>query len=266
MSRRAGWLRGVVVALAASCGAFSFAVAQTLAKVDSAGNVIDPAIEVEPGGASGTTRTSPAPEPYVDRVLDPGTIKDDGQDAAADRFDTTGWPRSVRVDYSLLWQGGATSGLHQAISLSGFLDTPNYGAISALANFVSNRSDSVVGSTTNGSATSSIWRIDQRALPLNGGWIANHSIGTTSSVSVPLSYGIGRVFLPTTPLEGLAGQWRRQGELEFNLSAGRVGLFNGYAVNGFSQSGGAILAGGGEMRLFGGAGASSRADAAVQLI
>ena len=211
-------------------------------------------------------QSADAAAPYVDRVLDQSTLANDGLGAPVDTYDASGWPRSVRVDYSLLSQRGVGSGLNQAISISGFLDTPNYGAISGLANFVSNRNDSFGSRGASGRATSSLWRIDQRALPLDGGWIANHSLGTTSSFSVPLARSIGRVFLPTTPIEGAAGQWLRPDGLEFNASAGRVGLFNGYDVNGFSQSGGNIFTGGGQMRLFGGAGSASRADAAVQLI
>ena len=246
-NRAALWLPGYLLASVLTVAAAPFAFAQNGPKTT-------------PGAAAESAKS----EPYVDRVLDQGSFKDDGLDAQVDTYNASGWPRNFRVDYSLLSQSGVGSGLQQALSISGFIDTPNYGAISGLANFVSNRSDSRDGFST--SANSNIWRIDQRALPLDGGWIANHSVGTTSTFGVPLARGIGRVFLPTTPIQGLSGQWQRRDGLELNASAGRIGLYSGFAVNGFNQSGGDVLTAGGQTRLLGDVASASRLDAAVQVI
>jgi hypothetical protein len=53
----------------------------------------------------------------------------------------------------------------------------------------------------------STWRVDQRGLPLDGGWRANHSAGEISTPVHLAGAWPGTVSLATTPIRGVGGQW-----------------------------------------------------------
>ena len=168
----------------------------------------------------------------------------------------------MRVDYSLLSQRGASTTLSRAIGVSGFLDTPDYGAVSINANLTQQHLDETGNGLKDNAST---WRIDQRGMPLDGGWRANHSAGDINTGSTSLARGIGRVFLPTTPIRGLGGQWYLGDSIDLNAAAGRTGLFNGLDLAGFQPSGGRVASAGGQFRLPSGT-AGTRSDASFQMI
>ena len=215
--------------------------------------------------------------PYVDRVMDASAVQDNSATLDGRVFDPTGWPRSMRIDYSIFSQTGTGRAITQALGLSGFFETPNYGALSVNANLTFEKVDATSGfsdsSFTNSAASStssiksqgSTWRIDQRGLPLDGGWFANHSAGDISTVSTPMARGLGRVTLPNASIRGLSGQWLRSSEVELNASAGRAGYFSGYDITGFQPSRGSLSTAGTQFRLpapF----SQGRLNAAVQVI
>lgn len=203
-----------------------------------------------------------ADAPYVDRVMDPAALPEEGMALKLSEYNSAGWPRSVRIDYSVFSQRGAGKTDSRAIGVGGFLDTPDYGSLSLNANLVEQRTDETGSRRKNSAST---WRIDQRGMPLDGGWHANHSAGDINTTSTSLARGLGRVSLPTTPIRGLGGQWYLADLMDLNASAGRTGLFSGLDLAGFEPSGGRISSAGGQFRLpFGSAG--SRSDAAFQLL
>ncbi|RYX95347.1 MAG: carboxypeptidase regulatory-like domain-containing protein [Comamonadaceae bacterium] len=205
------------------------------------------------------TGLPPAPAGYVDRVMDDAGPADDALGLKPSEYNAQGWPRSWRVDYSLYRARGTygagtgagaggfgnASSTH-AIDLSAFIDTPNHGSMSIAASQVSQRFNSA-GYLEAGNA--STWRIDQRALPLDGGWYADHAAGDVSTSRTPLARGTGRISLPTAPIRGLAGQWRREDGAELNASAGNTGVFNGIDIAGFETSGGRVATAGAQWRL-----------------
>ncbi len=201
---------------------------------------------------------------YVDQVME-GIEADDRLDLIASMYNETGWPRSWRADYSIFSQSGASRTQSQALGLSAFVETPNYGAISLNANLLSQRVDATGQSVRAGSST---WRIDQRGVPLSGGWRANYSAGDINTVITQLGRGMGRVSLPTSQIRGLSGQWLVGEQIDINASSGKTGLFNGLNVTGFESLGGQISSAGAQVRLAPGNkdGLSARSDAAVQLI
>lgn len=226
------------------------------------------ALAVAGMAATGALAQPPAPaaavppEPYIDRVIEGLSAPDDSSQLQASDYNATGWPRSWHVDYSLFSQNGASDTRQRTLGLGGFLDTPNYGALSVNANLVRQRSDASGNPTFDSSST---WRVDQRALPLEGGWFANHSAGDINTGSTPLARGLGRISLPTTPIRGLGGQWYLGDAASLNAAAGRTGLFNGLDVAGFEPSGGRLASAGAQLRLPLGTG-GGRGDAALQLI
>lgn len=220
------------------------------------------------GGMAGLVATvtlaqATAPPPsdgYIDKVMQ-DVPPDDALQLKVSDYNAAGWPRSWRVDYSLFSQKGVSSNQSRAVGLGGFLDTPNYGALSVNANLVNQRFD-VSGSPVGSSST---WRIDQRAMPLDGGWFANHSAGDINTVNTPLGRGLGRISLPTTPLRGVGGRWYLDDTVDLNASVGRTGLFNGLDVAGFETSSGRVSTAGGQFKLPTASGAG-RSDFAFQAI
>jgi hypothetical protein len=213
------------------------------------------------------TTAQPSPDaPYVDRVMDAAALPEEGLELKTSEYNSAGWPRSLRVDYSVFSQSGAGNTLSRALGLGGFLDTPNYGALSINANLTRQRADATTSNAF--SERASTWRIDQRALPLDSGWRANHSAGDINTGSSSLARGLGRVSIPTTPIRGLSGQWYLADSFDLNAAAGRTGLFNGLDLAGFQPSGGRIASAGAQFRLASSSagGAGSRSDAAFQLI
>ena len=217
-------------------------------------------------GAFGQVRApAPAPAPYVDRVIDASTLTDDSGDAKVGAYNSAGWPRTWRVDYSLISEKSASTMRSHAVGIGGFVDTPNWGAWSLNANLVRQQSDAEGGemrSTGNGGST---WRIDQRGLPLDGGWFANHSAGDINTGSTRLARGLGRITLPTSPIRGLGGQWFQGDSADFNAAAGRTGLFSGFNVTGFEPTHGSVASAGAQFRLPARL-AGGRSDVAFQLI
>jgi hypothetical protein len=215
---------------------------------------------------------------YVDRVLDDSPQAAPVEEPEA-RDGSSGWPRGWTLEGQSTQQSGAVRSRSHSLLFSGHLDTPDHGTFSANLNF--NRDSVPVSGVgvygTTGTPTTQVpytyrngstWRIDQRALPFDGGWFGNNSIGNINMASTPLARGVGRVYLPSLPIEGVALSIERPGQTTFNASAGRLGYFNGISFQGFSSGQGSAAGAGAQTQLSGGQGPSAlgRTDAAVQLI
>jgi hypothetical protein len=201
---------------------------------------------------------------YVDNVLETGPQPQQTSKDEADPADSAGWARSLRLDYSLSSQHGPSPSLMRAIAFSGFIDTPAYGALSLSASLSSQQANGIALDRT-GPGTAA-WRVDQRGMPFNGGWLGDHSAGTISTLTPYLGRSIGRIFLPNAPIYGAAGRWYQGDAIELNAASGTPGLFTGIDVNGFSRSGGRIDSAGGQMRIDNDPQGLSRTDAALQII
>lgn len=204
------------------------------------------------------------PGPYVDRVLETGPQPDTspGDD---DGYDSKGWARSLRFETSLGASRGPTASVSRGIAFGGYLETPDYGTLSIQGNAV----DTAGESSPLGLAprtTTNTWRLDQRGLPLPGGWLANHSAGDINTLVPGLGRGVSRVFLPSTPIAGVGGEWLLDDQAAVNASAGQPGLFSGFDISGFQPSRGQLVTAGAQLRLRGDRNSLSRVDAAVQAI
>jgi hypothetical protein len=188
---------------------------------------------------------APVPAAYEDRVMDAGEQPSLTLDKELGSYNATGWPRGWRVEYSIAHDRNDTSSLTQGLAVSGYLDTPDYGAVSvdAAVNSVRGTAPGLYGQATRR------WRVDQRAMPLEGGWLLSNSAGDIASPQVPLAYGSGRIYLPSSPMEGLSTEWQHGDGTRLNASAGRFGLFNGITVNGFDIARGRIASAGLQHRL-----------------
>lgn len=213
---------------------------------------------------------------YVDRVLDDSPQAEPADEPAPRDI---GWPRGWSVEAQSTHQSGQVRQRSQSLLFSGYLDTPDYGTFSANANLNRDMAPvngvGLIGSTGMPSTvvpyslrTGSTWRIDQRGMPFNGGWFGNNSVGNINMASTPLARGIGRVYLPSLPIEGVAATLEQPGRTSFNASAGRLGYFDGLDFQGFTTGRGSAVSTGAQTQLAGAEGpqAPNRVDAAVQLI
>ncbi|MBC7376934.1 MAG: hypothetical protein H7346_05795, partial [Burkholderiaceae bacterium] len=183
---------------------------------------------------------APVPAAYEDRVMDAGEQPTLALDKELGSYNATGWPRGWRVEYSIAHDRNDTTQLTQGLAVSGYLDTPDYGALSVDAAI-----NSVRGTATGlYSQATRRWRVDQRAMPLEGGWLLSNSAGDIASPQVPLAYGSGRIYLPSSPMEGLSTEWQRGDGTRLNASVGRFGLFNGTSANGFDTARGSVASAG----------------------
>lgn len=192
---------------------------------------------------------------YVDKVLEEGPQP--ALTLTREMAPSSGWPRGWRVEYSLATDTGTPPRTSQGLALSGFLDTPAHGGLSF--NAAVNRTDQG-GDPGRPAETVTLWRVDQRALPLEGGWFANHGVGALSTLQAPMARGFGRIGLPSSPVQGATAEYLRENTTSINASAGRPGVYSGLGVNGFDPARGRLVSAGGQQVLPGQAG-----TAAVQI-
>ena len=226
------------------------------------------------GGALDTLAAEPAPAAYEDRVLDsePQAAVDASEEEPAD----TGWPRGGSVELQSLRQRGVTDTRNETLKLDGYLDTPNYGAFSASLNINRYRNPATAydlsGQTGNlyslAYRNGNTGRLDQRAMPLGNGWFMNNSLGNINTAATPLSRGLGRVVLPSLPIEGVSTTLERGGSTLLNVSAGRLGFFDGLDSQGFTVGRGRAASLGVQQQLTGDQSALGigRTDAAFQWV
>lgn len=226
------------------------------------GGLLSTAVQSAPSTAPAQATPALA---YVDRVIDGFSATDEPLELKFDNFNASGWPRSWRVDYSLLSQKGSTDTQSKTINFSGFLDTPNYGAFSVNSSTIEQKLGSQSTQTLGRGTT---WRIDQRAIPLDGGWRANLSAGDINTGIVPMGRASGRISIPSTQIRGAIGQLALGDIAEINVAKGPAGLFNGLDVAGFEKLEGQLSSLGGQFRLAKSSQdpQASRSDVAFQLI
>lgn len=226
------------------------------------------------GTSMGAAAQTPAAEPYVDRVLDESP---QAAETTEEVHAEEGWSRGGSAEVQSTQQRGILDSSNQSLRLNGYLDTPNYGTLSIDANLNRDRNP-VMQTSSYGNGTpsfssayrnSNTVRIDQRGLPFDGGWIANNSLGDINTGATPMSRGLGRVYLPTLPIEGIGSVVERPGRTSYNASFGRLGFFDGLDSGGFSLGRGTVATAGLQQQLSGSDGnplALNRTDLAFQAV
>ena len=194
-----------------------------------------------------------APPEYEDRLIDDGKLAPDVSDDVYGGHDSTGWPRSFRIQFTT----SSTSRYNvqsneTGLQFGGMLDTPNYGAFSVDANLRTSN-DPNFGS-------GGLFTLWQRGMPMDGGWLGNNALGVFYAPSTDVARQQYRFFLPTIATAGLATEWRQDGNLQLQASAGEPGLFAGVYVPTFESLGGRVANGGVAWRF------SNEWSAAVQMM
>jgi hypothetical protein len=196
-------------------------------------------------------RVSPSPppavnEPYVDRLL-PSSVVDQIDREDEERRDTSGWPRSIRIEVQ--WAESRSSGITtggSGLGLRGTLDTPNFGGLSFDAQ-VGGRQRFVTSTDDNGRAFA--FTLTQLGMPLANGWITNNTLGVTAPSQVPVARQQSRIGLPTRAIEGATTEFVSPDGMLLTGSVGRVGQLEGYPSARFRVTDGDYAAIGGQLPI-----------------
>jgi hypothetical protein len=177
---------------------------------------------------------SPAPPPattYEDRLIEGGNLPPQISSGNTPEVSNEGWPRA----YSISLQAGSTSQNGVDTNYSGLnanaqLDTPNHGAFTL----------DIAGRSNPGSM---FGVVENRRLPLNGGWFASHAAGVVNLQMPSAQRNASRFFLPSTPLFGASSRWEQaRSGLELAGSVGGRGRFNAdAAATGFERAQGRLV-------------------------
>ena len=208
--------------------------------------------------------------PYQDRVLDDGPQKDQDTPDGLLPTDTRGWLRGLDASVGMLRTRGAFASNARTASLQAFADVPNQGSISLTANAtLQQQSASLTGPPV---PSGLIWRLDQRAVPLDGGWMNDRAAGNITTALPPLARAQERISLPTVSLEGLGMHFARDHDVDLNIALGSTDTSSGIPLAatpgaaGAAGTGGGILSAGAQARIDPPAGHDARVDAAWQLM
>jgi hypothetical protein len=167
---------------------------------------------------------------YQDKLMQ-GVASDDAQDQAVNTYDSTGWPRGYSLE--TVWdqrRSAAQRSSSLGLKASGYIDTPDYGSISAQASL--QNAVGAVGAGGN-SKTQNSYVVRQIGMPFDGGWRADNAVGMVNLPAIDLARGSPRLSLPTPGMRGAITQWQQAQGLSLTAALGQSGRFEGYPVAGF---------------------------------
>jgi hypothetical protein len=174
-------------------------------------------------GAQAAAPDAPLPvAPYEDRLIDAGSLAQDGEEAGP-AYDPQGWARYWRVEGVTSYydqQGQITR--ENGARLSGRVDTPNYGALSADA-------------TLRVGPGSFIATLVQRDFAVDGHWRANNGVGVVTTLGIDLTRSQYRFYIPTFAAVGGTTEWIRDDAWQLQASVGEPGNFDGFRLSGFQS-------------------------------
>lgn len=185
------------------------------------------------------------PAAYEDRLIDGGALAPDVSTGLASGHDESGWPRSFRAQ--AIASRVSRDDLDQdenGVRLAGMIDTPNFGAFSLEATLRS--------SDGTGDDSGSMFTLYQLGLPMDGGWLADNALGVSNSPAVDLARSQYRFFVPVMLNNGLATEWRSEGGVQLQASAGEPGQLTGIYVPTFEGLGGRQVSAGAQWNAPGG--------------
>jgi hypothetical protein len=179
--------------------------------------------------AQTATTTAPAADvaPYQDRVMDDLATAADTDNAAEPAYDGSGWPRFVRLEGRLGTEPfDASNRTRAGFAVYGLIDTPNHGSLS------------IDGSHSPHAGRGTL-TLRQRALPLAGGWLANHELGIINTPLPEIARRPSRVLLPSAIVQGIGGAWEQPATgWQIQASHGEPGRLDGQPTSVFRPGSG----------------------------
>ena len=181
---------------------------------------------------------------YVDQVIE-GLEPEVLDDAQTYDYDKTGWSRFLKLETRLGTQPfDEQRSARLGYSAYGVLETPNHGTLSLDGNYAPEDGE---GTLT----------LRQTQMPLGGGWLANHSLGYVDTPAPGITRLPSRVFVPTSILEGISGEWEQPARgWQFQAATGEPGRLEILPATGFQRLPGRRTVLGAQWRL----GADAAAD------
>ncbi len=191
---------------------------------------------VQSAAQSGVTAPGAPPPPpptarYEDRLIDGGTLAADDE-ALGTPYNPDGWARYWRVEGvgSYYDQQGLIT-RENGLRLSGRIDTPQYGALSAEA-------------TARVAPGSFIATLVQRDFAFDNHWRVNNALGVVTTLGIDLTRTQYRFYLPTSAALGATTEWIRDADVQLQASVGQPGNFDGFRLSGFESLQGTYSAAG----------------------
>jgi SdrD B-like domain len=183
--------------------------------------------------ASGT-QPPPAAGAYQDHYIAGGGLSPDISVGDLASSDTSGLARAIRIDgvASVLSQQGpnAPPSFHEdGVIMDAQWDTVSYGAWSL---------DAAARTSNDYDHGNTSFSLHQRAMPFDGGWQADNSLGDINAPLVSVARQQPRFILAQGPMEGFDTEWRGPSDLQFVAGVGEPGIFSGIKVPAFTGLGG----------------------------
>lgn len=226
------------------------------------------------GQAQPVSEDAPEPaEPYIDKLIGDGNLEPSLTTDDAPKRDMSGNLRSLtveiggaRITSASQTDGFDTAALDQTqqeagILVSGRFQSENFGLIGVDAQL---RRGTRLGPLNEaaGDRWNGLVRLSADDVPLGSGWLADGSLGATSTPLIGLFERQSRFFLPVTPIMGAAISLGAYKPLvpggadkdpvpygSLNLSLGEPGLLGGLRLNDYSGLSGLLISGGGQIEL-----------------
>ena len=198
-------------------------------------------------GLASAQAPAPAAEPaYQDQYIRGGTLAPDisaGDEVGGEGG--AGLARSLQLDAIVSAMGSTSGGRSENLVEKGIVaksqwETATYGAWSLDAAL---RAGSTGQSFTE-QGQGGVVTLRQRAMPFDGGWVADNALGDLNSPDINLARLQPRFYLPTGPMQGLTTEWRGPSGLQIVAGGGEPGLYDGLVIPNFRTLGGSTATAG----------------------
>ncbi|HMA00575.1 MAG TPA: hypothetical protein VKP66_21735 [Steroidobacteraceae bacterium] len=172
-----------------------------------------------------------APPAYQDRVIGGGTLAPDISLGDGESSAAQGLAHSLQIDGVVSALHSGSSGSAANVMENGFVlrsqwETVSYGAWSLDAS--GRTGGSGLGPSEQGQG--GVLTLRQRAMPFDGGWLADNALGDVNTPEVALARLQPRFYLPTGAVQGLSTEWRGPSGLQVVAGGGRPGVYDGIEV------------------------------------
>ncbi|MCU0763221.1 MAG: hypothetical protein MUF76_09645 [Hydrogenophaga sp.] len=158
---------------------------------------------------------------YQDRVIE-GLEPEVEEASSTTPYDATGWPRFLKLETRLGTEpfGNQRSG-RVGYTAYGVLETPNHGTLSVDAQYAPDEREGTI-------------TLRQTNLPLASGWLGTHVLGYVDTPAPGITREPSRVFVPTSLLEGVSGEWENPAQgLTLQAASGEPGRLQILPATGF---------------------------------
>jgi hypothetical protein len=184
--------------------------------------------------AQSVTAPAPAAPQYQDRYIGGGSLTPDISSADGSTSDTEGLARSLQIDGVASVLSSNDAGSTHSVMENGIIakaqwETAAYGAWSLDASARTGGS----GGDPAEQGQGGVITLRQRGMPFDGDWQADNALGDINSPDIIMARLQPRFYLPTSPIQGLATEWRGPSGLQIVAGGGVPGLYDGILVPNF---------------------------------